>query len=54
MIKLIFGICKEKEPIGPDSLFAFSKVTLFRVYSELKGRGIDVFIAPIIKKDDGC
>lgn len=52
--KLIFGICKEKEPIGPDSLFAFSKVTLFRVYSELKGRGIDVFIAPIIKKDDGC
>lgn len=45
--EVIFGIYRDRGKISPNNLFSFSKVTLYRVWAELKSKGFGVYIAPI-------
>jgi uncharacterized protein (TIGR04141 family) len=49
--RVVLGIARRGRPVASTDLFSFTKVTLVRHIAALEGRGVEVFVAPIVRPD---
>lgn len=48
---VVLGVARKGRPVTSTDLFTFTQVTLVRHVTELQGRGVNVFVAPISRPD---
>lgn len=46
---VVLGIARKGRPVRSDDLFTFTQVTLVRHVTALEGRGVKVFVSPIVR-----